>query len=215
MRSLGAHINVATIEGMMDDLAAQFGKDSVAYRLQHLDDPRAREVVQRAARRFGWNQARPLPAGHGVGFAFSQYKNLMGYCAIAMEIKLDKAARSVEIIRVVAAVDCGQIVNPDGLKNQIEGGVVQSSSWTLYEQVMIGQAGVQSVDWSSYPITRFPQVPQTIEIEMIDRPGAPFLGAAEIAQAPTAAALINALKRITGQRPLHLPVARPDSAIFD
>ncbi|WP_445143399.1 molybdopterin cofactor-binding domain-containing protein [Dyella sp. Tek66A03] len=214
MRSLGAHINVTTIEGLMDDLAEQFGKDPVAYRLQHLDDPRARDVIQRAVSRFDWSLARPLPAGHGIGFAFSQYKNLMGYCAIAMEIKLDKAARSVQIIRVVAAVDCGQIVNPDGLKNQIEGGIVQSSSWTLYEQVMIGEAGVQSVDWSSYPITRFPQAPQTIEVEMIDRPGAPFLGAAEIAQAPTAAALINALKRITGRRPVHLPVARPDSPIF-
>ncbi|SHM15228.1 molybdopterin cofactor-binding domain-containing protein [Rhodanobacter sp. OK091] len=214
MRSLGAYINVTTIEGMMDDLAEQFGEDPVAYRLQHLDDPRARDVIQRAANRFGWNLATPLPEGHGIGFAFSQYKNLMGYCAIALEVKLDKAARSVRIVRVVAAVDCGQIVSPDGLTNQIEGGIVQSSSWTLYEQALVGENGVQSVDWSSYPIARFPHIPAAIEVELIDRPGAPFLGAAEIAQAPTAAALINAIKRVVGWRPLHLPVARQDSPIF-
>ncbi|WP_049621413.1 xanthine dehydrogenase family protein molybdopterin-binding subunit [Frateuria defendens] len=214
MRSLGGHINVVTIESAMDELAERFGQDPVAYRLRHLDDARAREVIQRAADRFGWNGGQALPDGHGVGFAFSQYKNLMGYCAIALEVKLDKQARSVQIVRAVAAVDCGQIVNPDGLRNQIEGGIVQSSSWTLYEQVLIGEGGVRSVDWSSYPILRFPQAPVAIDVQMIDRPGHAFLGAAEIAQGPTAAALVNAIKRITGHRPLHLPLARQDSPLF-
>ncbi|HVI56012.1 MAG TPA: molybdopterin cofactor-binding domain-containing protein [Luteibacter sp.] len=206
MRSLGAHINVVTIESMMDTLAARHGQDPVDYRLAQLDDPRAREVIQRAADEFGWRDRKRLPRGHGAGFAFARYKNLMGYCALALEIAVDDEKRAIEIVRVVTAVDCGQIVNPDGLTNQIEGGIVQSSSWTLYEQVLIGDEGVKSVDWQSYPILRFPQVPGRIDVHMLDRPGMPFLGAAEIAQGPTAAAIVSAVEQAVGHRPLQLPV---------
>lgn len=206
MRSLGAHINVVTIEAMMDRLAAAHGKDPVAYRLAQLDDPRAKAVIQRAAEAFGWTANPALPPNRGVGFAFARYKNLMGYCAIALEVEVDPDRRAVRIDRVVTAVDCGQIVNPDGLTNQIEGGIVQSSSWTLYEQVRIGAVGVESVDWQSYPILRFPQVPARIDVHMIDQPGMPFLGAAEIAQGPTAAALVSAVGQATGRRPLRLPL---------
>lgn len=206
MRSLGAHINVVTIESMMDRLAERHGQDPVDYRLAQLDDPRAIAVIRRAADEFGWKTMAPRPPNRGIGFAFAQYKNLMGYCALALEVEVDPEHRSIRVLRVVTAVDCGQIVNPDGLTNQIEGGIVQSTSWTLFEQVQIGGVGVRSVDWQSYPILRFPQVPDRIDVHMLDQPGKPFLGAAEIAQGPTAAALVSAVGEATGQRVLQLPL---------
>jgi len=206
MRSLGAHINVVTIESMMDRLAERHGHDPVAYRIAQLSDPRAIAVIRRAASEFGWTTTAARLPNRGVGFAFARYKNLMGYCALALEVETDAEARSIRILRVVVAVDCGQIVNPDGLANQIEGGVVQSSSWTLFEQVQTGAVGVKSVDWQSYPILRFPQVPERIDVHLLDQPGEPFLGAAEIAQGPTAAALVSAIGQATGRAVLQLPV---------
>lgn len=206
MRSLGAHINVVTIESMMDRLAEAHGQDPVDYRIAQLDDPRAIAVIRRVADAFGWKTMAPRPPGRGIGFAFAQYKNLMGYCALALEVEVDPERRSIHVLRVVTAVDCGQIVNPDGLTNQIEGGIVQSTSWTLFEQVQIGAVGVKSVDWQSYPILRFPQVPDRIDVHMLDQPGKPFLGAAEIAQGPTAAALVSAVGDATGRRVLQLPL---------
>lgn len=207
MRSLGAHINVVSIESAMDELAASLHEDPVAFRLRHLDDPRAIEVVKRATTEFGW-PARSLPDNHAVGFAFARYKNIMGYLAIALELAYDPDTDAVQIIRAVAAVDCGQIVNPDGVRNQIEGGILQSTSWTLYEAVDFDTSRVRSIDWAGYPIMRYPQVPQKIQVILIDRPGAPFLGAAEIAQAPTAAAVTSAMSKIA-RRPLRdLPLMR-------
>ncbi|MDQ0008292.1 xanthine dehydrogenase molybdopterin-binding subunit B [Luteibacter jiangsuensis] len=208
MRSLGAHLNVVAIESAMDDFAHRAGRDAVAYRLAHLDDPRARQVVEVAARAFGWSPMPKLPAGRGVGFAFSRYKNLMGYCAVAVELEVDPDDGRVTIVRAVASADCGQVVNPDGLVNQIEGGIVQSASWTLYEQVLFDAGGVRSVDWATYPIARFTQVPLSVKVELIDRPGESFLGAAEIAQGPTAAAIVSALAMATGKRSLRLPLMR-------
>lgn len=131
MRSLGAHINIYAIETMMDELATTAGIDTVQFRLRHLNDKRAIEVIRRAAQQFGWAR-RQKRAEHGFGFAFAQYKNLMAYVAIAIEIAVDRSTGAVNIVRVVAVVDCGQGVNPDGIRNQIEGGILQSSSWTLY-----------------------------------------------------------------------------------
>jgi CO/xanthine dehydrogenase Mo-binding subunit len=119
---------------------------------------------------------------------------------------VDRATGAVKVPRAWNAVDAGLIINPDGLINQIEGGIVQSTSWTLFEQVQIGGVGVRSVDWQSYPILRFPQVPDRIDVHMLDQPGKPFLGAAEIAQGPTAAALVSAVGEATGQRVLQLPL---------
>ncbi|MYN41725.1 molybdopterin-dependent oxidoreductase [Duganella sp. FT109W] len=208
MRSLGAHINIFAIEGMMDELATAAHADPVEFRLRHLDDPRARDVIERAAKQFGWNQ-RQRRRDHGFGFAFGQYKNIMAYVALAVEIRVERSTGAVHIVRVTAAVDCGQGVNPDGIRNQIEGGILQSSSWTLYEQLHFTPEGITSVDWASYPIMRYSNVPDKIDVILIDRPGAPLLGVAEAAQAPMAGALGNALADATGKRWFDLPLAGP------
>jgi CO/xanthine dehydrogenase Mo-binding subunit len=206
-RSLGAHVNVFSIESALDELAARAGVDPVQFRLQHLSDPRAIAVVKSAASAFGWPHKATGP-GSGIGFAFARYKNVMGYCAIAVQLHVQRQTGEVIIDRVVTAVDCGQIVSPDGLRNQVEGGIVQSASWTLYEKVLYDPAGVRSFDWSGYPIIRFPAVPGSVEVHLLDQPGQPFLGAAEIVQGPMAAALGNAMADATGKRLLDLPLAR-------
>lgn len=207
MRSLGAHINVFGIESAMDELAIQTNVDPVQFRLQHLSDPRARAVIEQAAKAFGWPHAAAGP-GSGIGFAFARYKNIMGYCAIAVQVHVQRQTGEVVIDRVVTAVDVGQVVSPDGLRNQVEGGIVQSASWTLYEQVEYGPEGVRSYDWSGYPIIRFPALPRQVEVHLIDQPGEAFLGAAEIVQGPMAAALGNAMSQAMGRRLVSLPLAR-------
>ena len=131
----------------------------------------------------------------------------MSYMAIALELEVVPETGRIRIERVVAAVDTGQIVNPDGTRNQIEGGIIQSASWALYEQVRFDEHRIRSYDWSSYPIMRFSDVPLKIEVHLIDRPGAPFLGAGEAAQGPTSAALGNAIANATGRRLRALPLA--------
>ncbi|WP_144636285.1 xanthine dehydrogenase family protein molybdopterin-binding subunit [Bordetella genomosp. 13] len=207
MRGLGAFMNVFAIESFMDELAAAAGTDPVAFRLRHLDDPRGRDVVQLAASKFGWDPRRKRQPGRGVGFSFAQYKNLMSYLAIAVEIEVQPETGAVRIVRAVAAVDCGQIVNPDGVRNQIEGGILQSASWTLYEELRHDDRRIRSFDWSSYPIMRFSEVPMQVEVHLIDRPGAPFLGAGEASQGPVSAALGNAIADATGRRLRDLPLA--------
>ncbi|MFM0297674.1 MULTISPECIES: xanthine dehydrogenase family protein molybdopterin-binding subunit [Paraburkholderia] len=206
MRSLGAHMNIFTIETFMDELAAAAGKDPVAFRLKHMQDPRARDVIKLAAAKFGWPRA-PRKRNHGVGFAFAKYKNLMAYVAIAVEVSVVPETGQVILEHAEVAVDSGQIVNPDGIRNQIEGGVIQSASWTLYEQLQFDTKRIRSFDWSSYPILRFSAVPRSVNVHLIDRPGAPFLGAAEASMGPTAGALGNALFDATGKRLRDMPLA--------
>lgn len=206
MRSLGAHINIFSIESTMDELSALAAMDPVEFRLRHLTDARAQDVIRAAATQFDWEH-RTKRRNRGTGFAFGQYKNLMAYVAIALELEVQPDTGRVNILRVVAAVDCGQIVNPDGVKNQIEGGILQSASWTLYEQLQFSTDGIKSIDWSSYPIMRFSQVPAKVEVYLLERPGLPFLGAAEAAQGPMAGALANALAQVTGKRLRNLPLA--------
>ncbi len=213
LRSLGAHMNIFSIESFMDELAQHAGADPVDFRLRHLDDPRAREVVTQAAARFGWLAARR--PGRGNGFAFARYKNLAAYLAVAVEVTVDRETGEVRIERAVAAVDSGEAVNPDGIKNQIEGGILQAASWTLYESVAFDRTRILSRDWSSYPILRFSEVPDTVEVYVIDRPGTPFLGTGEAAQGPTAAAIANAVADAAGVRLRELPLtaARIKAAI--
>ena len=210
MRSLGAYQNIFTIESFMDELALAAQLDPVEFRLRHLDDSRARDVIQLAAQRFDWEAATragtPRKPGHGVGFAFAQYKNLMAYFAIAVEISVERDTGDVRIERVVAAIDCGQIVNPDGVRNQVEGGILQSTSWSLFEQTTFDTQRITSYDWGAYPIMRFSSIPKTVEVHLIDRPGKPFLGVGEAAQGPTAAVLANAIMNATGARLRELPL---------
>ncbi|MBD8528856.1 MULTISPECIES: molybdopterin cofactor-binding domain-containing protein [unclassified Massilia] len=207
LRSLGAYCNVFAIESFMDELAQLANADPVAFRLRHLDDPRALEVVRLAASRFGWDGYRAGPR-RARGFAFARYKNLAAYCAIALEVEVARETGFARITRAVAAVDCGEVVNPDGVRNQIEGGIVQSASWTLLEQVRFDQAQVLTRDWAAYPILRFNQVPDRIEVHLIDRPGMPFLGTGEASQGPAAAALANAMAGACKVRLRDLPLDR-------
>jgi CO/xanthine dehydrogenase Mo-binding subunit len=206
LRSLGAQMNVFAIESFMDELALSAGSDPVAFRLAHLDDPRARDVVTAAADEFRW-AARPAPTGgHGYGFAFARYKNLAAYCAVAMQVRVDHETGRVRILRVAAAVDTGQVINPDGVRNQIEGAIIQSLSWSLFESVSFDTARITSIDWATYPILRFSSVPESVTVRILDRPGTPFLGCGEAGQGPASAALANAVTNATGKRVRDLPL---------
>ena len=210
LRSLGAYCNVFAIESFMDELARAAGADPVAFRLRHLQDvhdARAIETVRLAAAKFGWDGYRKS-ARRGRGFAFARYKNLAAYCAIALEVEVVLDTGLVRITRAVAAVDCGEIVSPDGVRNQIEGGILQSCSWTLLESVRFDASRVLTQDWASYPILRFKGVPDRVEVHLLDRPGQPYLGTGEAAQGPAAAALANAVADAVGVRVRDLPLDR-------
>src|SRR5258705_3205800 len=198
LRSLGAYMNVFSTESFMDELAHVAGADPVEFRLRHLQDARARDVVQLAADKFGWGSPAERPKGHGRGFAFARYKNLAAYTAVAVELEVQHETGEIRLLRFVAADDSGEIVNPDGIRNQIEGGIVQSASWTLREAVAFDDSGISSRDWSTYPILRFSELPEKVDVHLINRPGQPFLGTGECAQGPTGAAIANAIADATG-----------------
>ncbi|MEX6506700.1 molybdopterin cofactor-binding domain-containing protein [Jiella sp. M17.18] len=207
MRSLGAYMNVFSLESFMDELALAAKIDPVEFRLQNLTDPRGRDVINLAAEKFGWKDWQRKGPGHGRGFAYARYKNLAVYCAIALEMEVEREAGHVRILRAVAATDSGEAVNPDGIRNQTEGGIVQSASWTLYEEVDYSTQEILSRDWASYPILRFPAVPGAVEVHIVDRPGEPFLGTGEGSQGPTAAAIANSFADATGKRIRDLPLS--------
>jgi CO/xanthine dehydrogenase Mo-binding subunit len=208
MRALGAYHNVFSIESFMDELAGLAGADAIEFRLRHLDDPRGRDVIEKAAQGFGWRKGQKAPPDRGFGFAFARYKNLAAYCAIASEVEVDRETGRARLVRAVAAVDSGQVVNPDGLTNQIEGAILQSASWTLYEAVSFDDTRITSIDWQTYPILRFNAVPEKIEVHIINRPGLPFLGSGETGQGPAAASIANAIANATGKRLRDLPLTR-------
>jgi len=207
LRALGAYANVFSIESTMDELALLAGTDPVEFRLRHLEDPRARAVVERAAEEFGWSSGAPK-GDRGRGFAFARYKNHAAYLAVALELELERETGRTRVSRAVAAIDSGEAVNPDGIRNQTQGGIIQATSWTLFEQVTFDNTRVTSTDWSSYPILRFPSAPDSVEVHVIDSPGQPFLGTGEAAQGPTPAAIGNAFRQLTGVRLYDLPFTR-------
>jgi CO/xanthine dehydrogenase Mo-binding subunit len=202
IRSLGAHGNVFAIECFLDELAERAGQDPIAFRLAHLEDPRARDVIQAAAAAAGWRAGEPGGDGTGRGIGFARYKNLGGYCAVVARVE---ATHVIRLVSVHAAVDCGAVIDPDGLLNQIEGGIVQAASWTLKEQVCWDAGGIRSRDWETYPILGFAECPP-ITVAVIDRPGQPPLGAGEAAAGPTAAAIGNAVAHALGVRVRHMPI---------
>ena len=208
LRSLGAYHNVFSIESFMDELADLAGSDPVEFRLRHLDDPRGRDVIEKAAQGFGWAKHQKPPRNRGFGFAFARYKNLAAYCAVASEVDVNPDTGRARLVRAVAAVDSGQVVNPDGLTNQIEGAIVQSLSWTLYESVTFDDKRITSTDWQTYPILRFDAVPDRIDVHIVNRPGQPFLGSGEAGQGPAAASIANAIANATGKRFRDLPLTR-------
>jgi nicotinate dehydrogenase subunit B len=207
LRSLGGYFNVFAAESFMDELAAKAKADPVAFRLKHTADPRARDVINMAADKFGWAKAQSLPPYHGRGFAYVRYETIKAYCAIAVEIEVDPVSGQIRIARAIAAVDSGNAANPNGIQNQIEGCIIQGASWTLYEAVDFSETEITSRDWGSYPILRFDAVPDSVEVHVINRPGAPFLGTGEAAMGPIAAAIANALADAAGVRLRDLPLS--------
>jgi CO/xanthine dehydrogenase Mo-binding subunit len=202
MRALGAHLNVYAIESVIDELAERAGQDPIAFRLDLLSDPRARDVLTRVALAGDWG------AGGDRGVGYARYKNTGGYCAVVAEVS---AETSVRVTRLTIAVDVGQVVNPDGVRNQIEGGALQSLSWTTKEQVRFDRRDVTSRTWEEYPILKFTEVPP-VHIELIDRPDAPSLGAGEASIGPTAAAIGNAVRAALGISVHMLPLT-PENVI--
>lgn len=201
LRALGAYANVFAIESMMDEIAAALGVDPVEFRLRHLRDERAKDVLRAAANAAGWRPGLPRTDGQGRGIALARYKNRSAYCAVAIEVEL---AEKVRVRRAVAAVDAGQVINPDGLENQIEGGIVQAVSWTLKEEVRWTREGIASRTWEDYPILGFDEVPE-VRVVVLNRPEEPALGTGECAAGPTAGAIANAIHDSLGVRARHLP----------
>jgi CO/xanthine dehydrogenase Mo-binding subunit len=204
LRTLGGYANVFALESFVDELAAAAGADPVEFRLRHLKDPRGRAVIEAAAKKAGWRSGVRGDGVRGRGFAFSKYKNLACYCAMVADVEVDRKTGRVSVNRVVAAVDAGQIVNPDGVVNQIEGGIIQSASWTLMEAVRFDRTRVTTRSWTDYPIVRFTEVPE-VDVVLLNQPAERFLGVGEGAQGPTAAAIANAIAHATGKRLRALP----------
>ena len=187
----------------MDELAHNAGVDPVQYRLRFLKDERGRDVLIKAAEMFGWDKWQKRD-GRGRGIAFAKYKNIAGYCAVALEVEVNKRNGRVRVLRAATAAESGEAVSPDGIANQIEGGLIQSLSWSLKEEVKFDDTKVLSEDWASYPILTFSEVPP-IDVHVITRPGQPFLGTGEASQGPTGAALANAMFDATGVRFRRVP----------
>ena len=211
LRTLGAYANVFAIESLMDETAAAAGADPVEFRLRHLRDERARTVIEAAARNSTWRPGALGDGGRGSGstfqgrgMGFARYKNHACYCAVVADVEVDRVSGSVRVTRAWSAVDAGLAINPDGIANQIEGGLIQSASWTLKEAVKVDRSGIQTKSWLDYPILRFSEVP-TVEIEVIQRPAEDSLGVGEGAQGPTGAAIANAFAAATGRRLRDIP----------
>ena len=170
LRTLGAYANVFAIESFMDELATAAGQDPVAFRLAHLSDRRARSVIDTVTRKAGWKKDVKADGTRGRGVAFAKYKNLAAYVAVVVEIEIDRKTGRIRVPRAFAAADAGQNINPDGLANQIEGGMIQSTSWTLHEAVRFDRNGITSRDWNGYPILTMTEVPE-IKVMLLDRTG--------------------------------------------
>ena len=205
LRAPGKIANAFAVESFTDELASAAGIDPVDFRLRGLTDPRAIEVIKRAAEMIGW-QARPSPSttaqgnlARGRGFAYVRYKQAENYIAMAMDVTVDRSSGQIHVQRVTCAHDSGLVINPDSLRNQIEGSIVQTLSRAMHEEVKFDRSHVTSIDWASYPILTFPEMP-AIEVALIDRPTLPPLGAGEASTAPVAAALANAVFDATGLR---------------
>ena len=213
LRSPGKVANTFAVESLVDELAVVAGADPLAFRLQGLDDPRGIAVLKRVSEIMIW-QPRSGRSGEtgkesrGRGIAYIHYKHAENYVAMGMEVTVDRGSGVVRVERVVCAHDCGLVINPDAVKNQVEGGILQTLSRALFEEVVFDANRVTSVDWASYHILKFPDVPEVV-VELIDRPELPPMGAGEAATAPVAASLANAIFDAVGVRLRRVPMT-PD-----
>jgi CO/xanthine dehydrogenase Mo-binding subunit len=204
LRGLGAGANVYAIESFIDELAEIAGVDPVTYRLSLLSEPRARKVVEGAARMSGWFEKRVLPEGRARGFGFARYKNIASYAAVVVELSVEQ---DVRLEHVWCAADCGLTINPDGAKNQLEGGIIQGASFVMRERIRYEDGKVANAGWQDYPILRFSDIPE-IDIALLDDPNQPTLGLGEASVGPTGAAIGNAVARALGKRVRDLPLTR-------
>ncbi len=206
LRGLGSPQNTFANESFMDELAVAAGADPVEFRLRQLDDERARAVLRAAAQRADWPKraAAQTAVKRGRGVAFVRYERTEAYVAAIADVEIDPAEGALRVARVVVAHDCGLIVNPDGLRNQIEGNVIQATSRALKEEVQFDRSRITSLDWASYPILRFPEIPE-VRVELIDRPDQPSLGAGEATTSAVPAAIANAIFDAAGIRLRDVP----------
>jgi nicotinate dehydrogenase subunit B len=211
LRAPGKPANVMAVEGFTDEIAAALGQDPLAFRRNRLTDPRALEALAKGAAAFGWTprpspNPDPRPGGllAGRGMAYVRYKGAENYVATFMDVAVDPGSGAVTVRRVVCAHDCGLVVNPDALRNQIEGAIVQTLSRALHEEVQFDRSRVTSVDWTGYPILTCPETP-AIEVVLVNRPQETLWGAGEAACVPVAAALGNAIFDATGVRLRRAP----------
>jgi CO/xanthine dehydrogenase Mo-binding subunit len=202
MRTLGGAGNTFANESFMDELAHAAETDPLAFRLRHLDDPRGRDVLEAAARTAGWGDSPP--AGEGRGVSFARYENDQAYVAMVAHVAVDEVTGAVRVRRVVVAHDCGLIVNPDGVRNQVEGNVIQALSRALKEEVRFDAGGQTTVDWEGYPLLTFSEAPE-VEVVLLNRPDEPTLGAGEPATVTMAAAVANAIYAATHARLRRVP----------
>ena len=201
LRSLGAYANVFATESFMDELAVRAGVDPVAYRLRHLGDERMRRVLTEAV------AAAPTPSGRprcGRGVALARYKNLQSCVAVVCDAEVEPGSGHIHLEHATIAADAGRIIDRDGPANQLEGGFLQAASWTLKEAVRWEGGAISSIDWDSYPVLRFSEVPP-VTLRLLDRPQLPSLGAGEAAHGPAAAAIANAVFAAAGVRLRHTP----------
>jgi nicotinate dehydrogenase subunit B len=217
LRGVSALPNTFAHESYIDELAAEAGVDPIEYRLRYLKDPRAVDLVHAVAERAGWTprpvRREPVAEGdivRGRGFAYALYvhSKFPGYGAAwsawIADVAVNKATGDVSVTRVVAGQDSGLMINPDGVRHQIHGNVIQSTSRALMEEVSFDRHSVTSREWGAYPIIKFPDVPK-IDVLMLPRPDQPPLGVGESASVPSAAAIANAIYDATGVRFRELP----------
>ena len=202
MRGLGAFVNVIALETLMENCAEAAGVESTAYRIAHLNDPRAIAVIKAVAAMA--DKPAKVPDGVGYGLGYARYKNSAGYLACIARVEVEDEVRVTD---VWAAADVGEAINPDGTKNQIEGGILQAISWALKEQITFSGGSIQSASWDDYPILGFSEVPR-MTINLITHPEAPALGAGEVSGGPAGAAVVNAVRHALGVAPDRLPLSR-------
>jgi CO/xanthine dehydrogenase Mo-binding subunit len=202
LRSLGAHCNVFASESFVDEIATSLDADPLEFRLRHLTDPRAKDVLNAAASLADWHSLRSSTIeGRGVGIAFARYKNTGAWCAV---VALMDAGHELRVKNLWIAVDVGRAVHLDGIVNQIEGGAIQAASWTLKEAAQFDRTRITSNTWETYPILRFSEVP-AVQVKVIDRPEQKSVGAGEATNGPVSAAIGNAIFNALGVRARHLP----------
>jgi isoquinoline 1-oxidoreductase len=201
-RALAATANHFARESHMDELAHALHRDPLAFRLQNLRDERLRAVFEASAAAFGWGARQPQP-GHGFGIAGGTEKG--SYVATCAEVAVDHASGQVRVVRVVQAFECGAIVNPNGLRNQVEGAIVQGLGAALFEAIEFANGMILNNHFASYRVPRFADMP-AIEVVLVDRPDLPSAGAGETPIIGIAPAVGNALFAATGTRLRALPL---------